>query len=285
MKVPTGQKNTLLIQVLEEIGPKTLIFTATKSSAQYLGDFLYGKGYKSDCMHGDLTQQQREQALGDFRTGLIEVLVATDVAARGIDVEDISHVINFDLPTNIDDYVHRIGRTGRAGKKGMATSFYSTDKNSSLLKDLIAVMEESSQSVEEWMINENESESYKPYSNNRSYGRGYYQYSNNNYEAGGYDNYERGGYESRNRYRGTGRGNYRGNREENYNEDYNRSGPSRQADYNNEPRQGGNRPQDSNERRDSNYEPRNRRNENQSLRKNEQNEEEYVTTVDGEWRK
>jgi len=177
-----NRKNTTLIQLIEEIGGKTLVFTTTKIAADQLGTFLSDKGFQADCFHGDLLQSQREQILGDFRSGKFSILVATDVAARGFDIEGVSHVINYDLPLNIDDYVHRIGRTGRAGNKGMATSFY-TDKNASILKPLISVMEETNQTIDEWMYNESKSDYFRTHNYNRSYGRGSPHYYNDRYET------------------------------------------------------------------------------------------------------
>ena len=96
--------------------------------------------------------QEREHALRSFRTGVTPVLVATDVAARGLDIPHVAHVINFDLPNDIDDYVHRIGRTGRAGKSGLATAFF-TDNNISLAKPLAELMQEANQTVPDWLMN------------------------------------------------------------------------------------------------------------------------------------
>lgn len=101
-----------------------------------------------------------------FKNGLTPILVATDVAARGLDVPHVTHVINFDLPKDIDDYVHRIGRTGRAGKSGLATAFFS-EKNSPLAKALAQLMQESSQEVPSWLTQYAETSS--SYGNGRSY--------------------------------------------------------------------------------------------------------------------
>lgn len=88
--------------------------------------------------------------MNSFKSGTTPILVATDVAARGLDIPSVAHVINFDLPTNIDDYVHRIGRTGRAGKSGIATAFFS-DRNTPIAKALVDIMEESKQEVPTWL--------------------------------------------------------------------------------------------------------------------------------------
>lgn len=94
--------------------------------------------------------QEREHALRSFKTGITPILVATDVAARGLDIPHVAHVVNFDLPNDIDDYVHRIGRTGRAGKTGLATAFFN-ENNSSLAKSLSELMQEANQEVPAWL--------------------------------------------------------------------------------------------------------------------------------------
>lgn len=102
---------------------KVLVFTQTKHAAQRLAEILTKDGIPADAIHGNKTQSQRERALRNFKEHKARVLVATDVAARGLDVPSVSHVINFDQPNTYEDYVHRIGRTGRAGKRGKAWTF------------------------------------------------------------------------------------------------------------------------------------------------------------------
>lgn len=92
------------------------------------------------CVGSDREQREREQALADFRSGKCPVLVATSVAARGLDIPDVQHVVNFDLPNNIDEYVHRIGRTGRCGNTGRAVSFYDPDANGELARSLVTIL-------------------------------------------------------------------------------------------------------------------------------------------------
>lgn len=104
---------------------KVLVFSQTKWGAQRLADTLTKDGHKAEAIHGNKTQSQRQKALRSFKEGNVQVLVATDVAARGLDISNVSHVINFDQPNTYQDYVHRIGRTGRAGKKGKALTFVS----------------------------------------------------------------------------------------------------------------------------------------------------------------
>lgn len=124
--VRTGGKNK--IDVLHDLltqpeFSKVIVFGRTKHGVEKLSKVLVDRGFKAESIHGNKTQGKRERALGAFKKNQVQVLVATDVAARGIDVNDVSHVINYDLPTTYDDYVHRIGRTGRAGKGGKALTF------------------------------------------------------------------------------------------------------------------------------------------------------------------
>ncbi|MEI6057765.1 MAG: DEAD/DEAH box helicase [bacterium] len=102
---------------------KVLIFGRTKHGVEKLSQMLTEKGFKADSIHGDKNHGQRQRALGKFKDNQIQVLVATDVAARGLDIPNVTHVINYDIPATYDDYVHRIGRTGRGGKKGKALTF------------------------------------------------------------------------------------------------------------------------------------------------------------------
>ncbi|QMT40536.1 DEAD/DEAH box helicase [Neisseria shayeganii] len=119
-----NHKNRLLDHILRDANiDQCVIFTATKAMSEQLADELYDKGFAANCLHGDMPQGWRNRTLMDLRKGRIKILVATDVAARGIDVPTITHVINYDLPKQAEDYVHRIGRTGRAGRHGLALSF------------------------------------------------------------------------------------------------------------------------------------------------------------------
>jgi len=120
----TREKLEGLCRVLdaEETG-KLIIFCRTKKGVDDLVASLQARGYRSDGLHGDLSQAQRDRVMKKFREGQLEILVATDVAARGIDIDDITHVVNYDIPQDHESYVHRIGRTGRAGKKGVAITF------------------------------------------------------------------------------------------------------------------------------------------------------------------
>jgi ATP-dependent RNA helicase RhlE len=131
LRCKQGDKRKLLAHILErEDYTRALIFVRTKSMTETIAEELQEAGYKADSIHGDRKQNIRQKMLRNFTNGRINVLVATDVAARGLDVKDISHVINFDMPMEADAYIHRVGRTGRAGAKGKALSICSnTDVN------------------------------------------------------------------------------------------------------------------------------------------------------------
>lgn len=123
-RVHYENKLAVLSRLLEiEDVTSALIFTRTRVGAQELADELNRRGCPAESLHGDLNQSRRESILNRFRQHTIKLLVATDVAARGLDIENVSHVINYDIPEDADDYVHRIGRTGRAGRKGIAITF------------------------------------------------------------------------------------------------------------------------------------------------------------------
>ena len=117
-------KNRLLDHILRDANiDQCVIFMSTKAMTEVIADELYEKGFAANCLHGDMPQGWRNRTLMDLRKGRCKILVATDVAARGIDVPTITHVINYDLPKQAEDYVHRIGRTGRAGRTGIAITF------------------------------------------------------------------------------------------------------------------------------------------------------------------
>jgi superfamily II DNA/RNA helicase len=151
--VREDEKNELLLGMLRQMEGRTLVFVETKKSADTLEYFLYKQGMRVDSIHGDRTQQERLTSLNAFKKGDISVLVATSVAARGLDIEGVTHVINYDLPNDVESYVHRIGRTGRKGNAGLATSFF-TDKNRGIMKDLMKVLIEAEQEVPSWLEKE-----------------------------------------------------------------------------------------------------------------------------------
>ena len=135
-QVRKEDKKEATARLLEYYAPKrTLVFCNTKRQVDELISELKGRGYFADGIHGDMKQAQRDRVMADFRSGKTEILIATDVAARGIDVDDVDVVFNYDLPQDEEYYVHRIGRTGRAGREGVALSFVS-GKEAYKLKDI-----------------------------------------------------------------------------------------------------------------------------------------------------
>ena len=128
--VDYNRKNELLLDLMNQGTERTLIFVGMKHKADKIVDVLARGGIKADAIHGNKSQIQRVRALENFKSGKVKVLVATDIAARGIDVKNISHVVNYDLPNEPENYIHRIGRTARAGKGGVAYSFCcASDRN------------------------------------------------------------------------------------------------------------------------------------------------------------
>eukprot|EP00833_Pecoramyces_ruminatium_P012090 jgi/Orpsp1_1/1186122/evm.model.c7180000097036.1 len=155
--VEENEKQDLLLDILtleansEEEQGLTLVFVETRRQAENIANFLYENNFPATAIHGDRTQHEREVALKRFRTGITPVMVATAVAARGLDIPNVKHVINFDLPSDIDDYVHRIGRTGRAGNVGKATAFFNMTHDKNILKELIDLLEEAKQKVPDFL--------------------------------------------------------------------------------------------------------------------------------------
>jgi len=145
-----NEKETKLARLLEEIAAdstsKIMVFVETKRKADELTRLMRRDGYPAMCIHGDKEQKEREWVLGEFRNGSTTIVVATDVAARGIDVDDVKFVINYDYPGNSEDYIHRIGRTGRKGRTGTAYTLF-TPKNGAKAKDLVDVLTEANQVV------------------------------------------------------------------------------------------------------------------------------------------
>ena len=135
-KVDRERKRDLLVDLIKEKGwYQVLVFTRTKWGANGLAEKLLKAGIEADAIHGNKSQNARTRALANFKTGKLHVLVATDIAARGIDIDELPHVVNYELPNVPEDYVHRIGRTGRAGSEGSAVSLVCVDEHK-LLKDI-----------------------------------------------------------------------------------------------------------------------------------------------------
>ncbi|XP_025748251.1 probable ATP-dependent RNA helicase DDX4 isoform X5 [Callorhinus ursinus] len=152
LQVGQYSKREKLVEILQNIGDeRTMVFVETKKKADFIATFLCQEKISTTSIHGDREQREREQALGDFRCGKCPVLVATSVAARGLDIENVQHVINFDLPSTIDEYVHRIGRTGRCGNTGRAISFFDPESDSHLAQPLVKVLSDAQQDVPAWL--------------------------------------------------------------------------------------------------------------------------------------
>lgn len=151
-----ADKEQKLLELICTIKGLTLIFVETKKKASNLDWFLRKKGFPATSIHGDREQQERTAALRDFSSGRTPFLIATNVAARGLDISNITHVINYEMPSNIDDYIHRIGRTGRAGKNGVSTSFISPD-NTNIISPLVERLREGNLEVPGWL------DSMRPY--------------------------------------------------------------------------------------------------------------------------
>jgi len=164
VKVSPQDKYQKLIELLDDFfvkrekGGRTLVFVNAKDTAKWLDEQLYAKNIDTGALHGNLEQWEREKNLQRFRKGEIDVMIATDVAARGLDIESVVLVINYDMPQDIDSYIHRIGRTGRIGNQGTAVTFISCDENSGsclenaeTLKKLSGVMHSSKASIPEWL--------------------------------------------------------------------------------------------------------------------------------------
>jgi len=144
LAVPKQQKKDKLVDVLGSIGDsRTIIFVDSKKTADFIASYLCKKNFQATSIHGDRLQSQRESALRELRQGVRSILVATNVAARGLDIAGVEYVINFDLPSDMEEYVHRIGRTGRVGNFGKSISFYDesydAEKAGKLVELLVAV--------------------------------------------------------------------------------------------------------------------------------------------------
>ena len=153
-KTTQFEKRNKLLEILNEVGnERIMIFLEHKKQADILAFFLCQKNYPATSIHGDRLQSQREKALLDFKSGTSKIIVCTSVAARGLDISDVNHVINYDLPQTIDEYVHRIGRTGRCGNIGKAVSFFDAESENDrkLGRNLVKILMQAGKEVPEWL--------------------------------------------------------------------------------------------------------------------------------------
>ncbi|XP_072759593.1 ATP-dependent RNA helicase vasa [Anoplolepis gracilipes] len=151
-----SEKRNFLKDILEKQSQMgsiegTLVFVEQKRHTDFIAAFLSESNFPTTSIHGDRLQREREEALSDFKRGKMSILVATAVAARGLDIKNVAHVINFDLPKTIDEYVHRIGRTGRVGNRGKATSFFDSNVDLPLSGDLVKILKQANQAVPGWL--------------------------------------------------------------------------------------------------------------------------------------
>ncbi|KAJ3364876.1 hypothetical protein GGF31_008885 [Allomyces arbusculus] len=145
-------RTTYLLECLQKTPPPVVIFAENKHDVDDIQEFLLTKGVKAVGIHGGKTQEEREFAISSFKSFKRDVLVATDVASKGLDFNEIQHVINYDMPKEIEDYVHRIGRTGRRGKTGVATTFINTECSEQILLDLKHLLREAKQKVPPFLL-------------------------------------------------------------------------------------------------------------------------------------
>ncbi|KAI8617215.1 P-loop containing nucleoside triphosphate hydrolase protein [Chytriomyces sp. MP71] len=145
-------KIVYLLECLQKTPPPTIIFAENKNDVDDIYEYLLLKGIDTAAIHGGKTQEEREFAIKAFKTGKADVLIATDVASKGLDFNQIQHVINYDMPKEIEDYVHRIGRTGRSGKTGIATTFVNRSSSDQILLDLKHLLREAKQKIPPFLL-------------------------------------------------------------------------------------------------------------------------------------
>lgn len=161
----SSEKRKLLKELMEKQNQMgslegTLVFVEQKRHTDFIAAFLSESNFPTTSIHGDRLQREREEALADFKRGKMSILVATAVAARGLDIKNVAHVINFDMPKTIDEYVHRIGRTGRVGNRGKATSFFDMNTDMPLTNDLVKILKQARQPVPDWLLSGGDGGSY-----------------------------------------------------------------------------------------------------------------------------
>ena len=227
--VEDEEKIMKLHEILQNIEGNVIIFLEMKKSVDKLEGFLLNRNYNAIGIHGDKLQVERQKAIKKFSSGEIPILVATDVASRGLDFPNVSYVFNFDMPKNIEDYIHRIGRTGRVGNKGKAISFYNI-KNKQIGFDLVKELKKANQKIPDFLQEFNYNYGY--YNDNYYYDNAFRngnendhnnkeiedkKYLDNKFKETYNKKYENRDYYKNNRiqynnnHRGRGRGNYRGN--------------------------------------------------------------------------
>jgi len=145
--VKVEAKIVYLLECLQKTSPPVLIFAGSVGAVDDIHEYLLLKGVDAVAIHGQKDQAERQDAIKMFKEGKKDVLVATDIASKGLDFPDIQHVINYDMPKEIENYVHRIGRTGRCGKTGVATSFINRSQSKSILLDLKHLLKEAKQPI------------------------------------------------------------------------------------------------------------------------------------------
>ncbi|KAE8636300.1 hypothetical protein XENTR_v10002930 [Xenopus tropicalis] len=152
LEIQEYRKRDKLVEILQSSGnERTMIFVNTKKKADVIAGYLCQEHFPTTSIHGDREQCQREEAIRDFRSGKCPVIVCTAVAARGLDIENVQHVINYDVPKEIDEYVHRIGRTGRCGNVGKATSFFNVNEDHVVARPLVKILTDAHQEVPAWL--------------------------------------------------------------------------------------------------------------------------------------
>eukprot|EP00804_Cyclotella_cryptica_P020318 CCRYP_014050-RA/>CCRYP_014050-RA protein AED:0.23 eAED:0.23 QI:2195/1/1/1/1/1/2/270/252 len=164
----------LLRYLKEHLSPKdrVLVFVETKKGCDMLTRSLRMDGFQARAMHGDKSQEERDWVLKEFKNCSSPLLVATDVAARGLDVDDIKMVVNFDFPNDTETYIHRIGRTGRAGRKGFAVSFFVAEKNGRMAREIMEILNRTNQQVPSELVNASSMASFRGKGGGRGRGGG-----------------------------------------------------------------------------------------------------------------
>jgi len=231
--VEDEEKIMKLHEILQKIEGNVIIFLEKKKSVDKLEGFLLNRNYNAIGIHGDKPQIERQKAIKKFSSGEIPILVATDVASRGLDFPNVSYVFNFDMPKNIEDYIHRIGRTGRVGNKGKAISFYN-ENNKQIAVALVKELKKANQKIPDFLEEFDYTYNYGFYNDNDYYyskvlgdenenendnNKEEYEdkkYLENKFKETYFKKYDNKDYNKNyrmqyNNYRGRGRGNYRGN--------------------------------------------------------------------------